>query len=71
MAESFTKIIFDGITGEVAEIALTEDEITEYNLFKSEQEAVIAQQQAKADAKASALDKLAALGLTEEEIAAL
>jgi hypothetical protein len=71
MAESFTKIIFDGNTGQVSEIPFSDDEIADYNSFKSEQGALIAEQQAKSNAKASALAKLAALGLTEEEIAAL
>jgi hypothetical protein len=68
--ELITKIV-DASTGEVIEREMTKDEIAEYNAFKSEQQALIAERQAKADAKASALAKLAALGLTEEEIAAL
>jgi hypothetical protein len=62
-------------TGVVSEIELTDEEITQ-----REQDAVIAEMeraereaktQAEADAKLSAQAKLAALGLTGEEIAAL
>ncbi len=62
-------------TGVVSEIELTDEEITQ-----REQDAVIAEMeraereaaaQTQADAKLSAQAKLAALGLTGEEIAAL
>ena len=62
-------------TGEVTEAALTAEEIQQRELdaiaaatAKQEADAVAA---AEADAKASAQAKLAALGLTAEEIAAL
>jgi len=71
MSNELITIIHDASTGEVIERAMTEDEIADYNSFKSEQEALIASVEAKADARTSALAKLAALGLTEEEIAAL
>lgn len=40
-------------------------------LIVAEQESIIAQQQAVEEARQSALSKLVALGLTQEEIAAL
>ena len=62
-------------TGEVTERPLTAEEIAQreadvatYAAQKAEQDA---EAQAKATAKASARAKLAALGLTEDEIAAL
>jgi hypothetical protein len=46
----------------------------EFESFKSSQDALVQsllEQEAKAEARSSALQKLAELGLTEEEIAAL
>ena len=71
MSNELTTIILNAATGELIERPMTPAEIAEYNSFKSEQEAFVAEQEAKAVAKASALNKLSALGLTEEEIAAL
>ena len=69
------KIEVNCATGEVTETPLTQDEIQQRELdaiaaatAQAEREAVEA---AEADAKASAQAKLAALGLTAEEIAAL
>ena len=70
-----TRIEVNCTTGVVSEIELTDEEITQ-----REQDAVIAEieraereaaAQAQADAKLSAQAKLAALGLTGDEIAAL
>jgi len=70
-----TRIEVNCTTGVVTEIELTDEEIAQ-----REQDAVIAEMEraereakaaAKADAKLSAQAKLAALGLTGEEIAAL
>jgi hypothetical protein len=70
-----TKIIVNCETGEVSEVELTAEEIKQreadaiaYATQKAQEEA---EAQAKAAAKASARAKLAALGLTEDEIAAL
>jgi len=56
-------------------VDLTVEEIAqrEKTSFKLEQEKIIyeAEKQAKIDAKASALAKLSALGLTEEEVQAI
>jgi DNA-binding NarL/FixJ family response regulator len=71
MTEKLTTLEVDALTGIAVERELTSDEIADRNLAlqqESERQSEIA---AKADARASALAKLAALGLTEEEIAAL
>ena len=69
------KIVVDCSTGEVQEIALTAEEIAEREAMAAEYAAQKAQEEAdKAAAQAakeSANAKLAALGLTAEEIAAL
>ena len=56
-----TKLVVDCSTGVVTEVELTAEEIAERE----------AAELAKAEAKASALGKLAALGLTEDEITAI
>ena len=70
-----TKIIVDCSTGITTEVELTAQEVAQrevdaaaYAIEQAEREAVEA---AKADAKLSAQAKLAALGLSGEEIAAL
>jgi hypothetical protein len=70
-----TKIIVDCSTGITTEVELTAEEVTQqevdaaaYAIQQAEREAAEA---AKADAKLSAQAKLAALGLSGEEIAAL
>jgi hypothetical protein len=70
-----TKIIVDCSTGVATEVELTAEEIAQreadaaaYAVEQAEREAAAA---AKAAAKASGEAKLAALGLTAEEIAAL
>ena len=59
----------------IIEIDLTSEEIVqkEQDAIQAEQENLVKEQaiQAKADAKASALAKLEALGLTEEEVKAI
>jgi hypothetical protein len=59
------------LTGEIIERELNETEIAERNNSQSAFEAQLAEQDAKAAARTSALAKLAELGLTAEEIAAL
>ena len=70
-----TKIIIDCSTGEVSEVELTAEEIKQREAdaaaFEAEQAAREAAEAAAAEAKASAQAKLAALGLTADEIAAL
>jgi hypothetical protein len=70
-----TKLIVDCSTGVTTEVELTDAEVAQreadaaaYAAQKAEQDAADA---AKAAAKASAEAKLAALGLTAEEISAL
>lgn len=75
MSETLTKIIVNCETGVVAEVPLTSEEIAQREVdaarAETERQAMEAQAQAKADAKLAAQAKLAALGLTSEEIAAL
>ena len=59
----------------IIEVDLTSEEIAqrEQDAIKAEQDRIAyeAEKQAKANAKASALAKLSALGLTEEEVQAI
>ena len=75
MAEKPTRIEVNCATGEQKVIELTAAEIAELDQMraKAEEEAVArkAEEDAKAAAKASALAKLAALGLSEEEAKAI
>jgi hypothetical protein len=50
---------------------MTNEEYEAYLADQADQEALQAEQDAKASARQSALAKLAALGLTEEEVGAL
>ena len=71
MAEKLTLLEIDVASGQEVIRELTDDELSERAELAIESAKLQAQLQAKADAKTSALAKLAALGLTEEEIAAL
>jgi len=75
MTEIITKLIVDCTTGEQTIVPLTEEELAEREAMRIQAEADQAQREAealaKAEAKASAQAKLAALGLTAEEISAL
>jgi hypothetical protein len=70
-----TKVIVDCSTGEETILPLTADEIAQLDADRVQAEAdratAEAEAQAKAETKASALAKLAALGLTEEEAKAI
>ena len=75
MTEILTKVVANCTTGVTEIVPLTAEEIAQREIdsayfaaIKAEEDAVKA---AKAAAKASAETKLAALGLTAEEIAAL
>ena len=75
MAEILTKLVVDCATNTQTVVPLTPEEIEQLNEI-NEREAERARAeaealQAKAEAKASALAKLTALGLTEEEAAAI
>ena len=71
MPDKLTALSFNAKTGEAIERELTVDELAQVAAtqasFLAEQSAL----SAKLSARESALSKLAALGLTEEEIAAL
>ena len=71
MSKTLNVLIFDAETGSVIERPLNADELAQAELDTVK----FAQQQAEADAKVaareSALAKLAALGLTADEVAAL
>jgi hypothetical protein len=75
MTETLNKIVVDCSTGEQTIVPLTAEEIAQRELDAAayaEQKAIQeAEEAAKAEAKASAESKLAALGLSAEEIAAL
>jgi len=70
-----TKIEVNCTTGEQTIIELTDEEIAQMEIDRANAEAERAAAEAiataKAEAKASALAKLAALGLTEDELATL
>jgi hypothetical protein len=69
------KLVIDCNTGTEELIELTPEEVLEIEQMKAEAQVALEQEalaaEAKAAAKASAEAKLAALGLTAEEIAAL
>jgi hypothetical protein len=69
-----TKLVVDCTTGEQSVVELTDEEIAQREAdalaFAEEQAARQAEEAAKEAAKASAKLKLAALGLTEEEVSA-
>lgn len=75
MTDRPTKLIVDCSTGEQTVEFLTDEEIAQLEIdranWEAERAAAEAAAAAKAEAKASALAKLAALGLTEEEAAAI
>lgn len=75
MTDTPTKIIVDCSTGEQQIVPLTAEEIAQREAdaaaFAAEQAEREAAEAAAAEAKASAQAKLAALGLTTDEIAAL
>jgi hypothetical protein len=64
-------IDYDALTGLSVERELTEDETKELKKFQSDVKKLNDEVEAKAEARKSALAKLAKLGLTEEEIASL
>ena len=70
-----TKIVVDCSTGIQQTIELTDEEIAQLETDRANAEAERAEREAEAEAKAtsraSALAKLAALGLSADEIAAL
>jgi hypothetical protein len=75
MSEVITKLVIDCETGEQTVVPLTEEELAQRELDQlqaiAEQEQREADAAAKAASKASAIAKLAALGLSDTEISAL
>ena len=71
MADELIATILDFNTGEITTRPLTPAELAESEAQQAEQATLQAEQDAKIAARQSALAKLAALGLTEEEIGAL
>jgi DNA-binding NarL/FixJ family response regulator len=71
MSDTLKAVIFDAATGEVTERAFTSEEIAEHNARQTQADSEKIQAEAKATARESALAKLAALGLTADEVAAL
>ena len=75
MTETLNKIVMDCSTGEQTIVPLTAEEIaqreTDAAAYAAQQAIQEAEAAAKAEAKASAESKLAALGLSAEEIAAI
>jgi hypothetical protein len=71
MSEPLSVMTVDVATGQVTERPSTAKEIAEREAMALEQAERQAEAQAKADARQSALAKLAALGLTQDEINAL
>ena len=71
MSETLTAVIFDAATGETIERPLTSDEVANLEAIAVQEQAQKAEADAKATARESALAKLAALGLTADEVAAL
>jgi hypothetical protein len=63
--------IVNAETGESLDREMTADEIANYQTVQQDNAKALAEAQAKADARESALAKLAALGLTQDEINAL
>jgi DNA-binding NarL/FixJ family response regulator len=71
MSETLTAVIFDAATGELTERPFTADEMAQRAALQTEYAEQQAEAEAKATARESALAKLAALGLTADEVAAL
>ena len=71
MSETLIAVVTDGLTGETIERELTADEIADREADEAQEVTRQAEATAKAAARESALAKLADLGLTAEEIAAL
>jgi hypothetical protein len=71
MSETFNGVFVNAKTGETIERELTSDEAAYLLSLQESEQALNAEAQAKVEVRQSALAKLAALGLTEEEVAAL
>lgn len=70
-SEVLKVVEFNGQTGESVEREMTAEELVQFEIDKAAAEAEATEKIAKETARQNALAKLAELGLTEEEIAAL
>jgi hypothetical protein len=75
MTDTPMKVIVDCATGESTTVPLTEAELAQREIdrvaFEASEAIRLANETARAEAEASAIAKLGALGLTADEIAAL
>jgi DNA-binding NarL/FixJ family response regulator len=71
MSEQLLKQVIDAVTGKSITVPFTDEEVIAHEAMQAEHQALQAAQDAKATARESALAKLAALGLTADEVAAL
>jgi hypothetical protein len=71
MDKKLTGLVFDAATGEAIEHELTVEELDLIKIGHNERQSIEAEQEARAKSRESALNKLAALGLTQKEIDAL
>ncbi|CAB4141826.1 hypothetical protein UFOVP419_51 [uncultured Caudovirales phage] len=71
MSEKLTTFVYNGLTGQQESRELTSSEVLEIQELRAAHLEAKAEEEARLVARQSALAKLAALGLTEEEIAAL
>lgn len=67
----YKTVEYDGLTKEIIERDATFDEIKEVERLQNKLETIKSAEEAKAEAKLAAQAKLAALGLTVEDIQAL
>ena len=67
---SHQKLVVNAKTGEQTLVDLTADEIADREARHARHEAMMAQREAQEAARQSAINKLAALGLTVDEISA-
>lgn len=70
MSNPIIKIV-NAITGEQIERQMNAEELEQWEADKARRQALASEQAAKEAARQAALDKLAAIGLTTEEIQAL
>jgi DNA-binding NarL/FixJ family response regulator len=71
MSDELTALVVNAATGETIERPLTEEETLQRNENEARAKAEKMEAESKIASRQSALAKLAALGLTEAEIAAL
>lgn len=65
------KLVINATTGEEHLVDLTADEVAEREVKQAQHETMIAERDSRVAARQSGIEKLAALGLTVEEISAV